>query len=55
MPVKDVATLLQTEKTSPSALLSGVKEAHRERVLDLCKDFGVEKNSAAKAALLIER
>ena len=52
MPVKDVATLLQTEKTSPSALLSGVKEAHLERVLALCKDFGLERSSAAKAALL---
>jgi hypothetical protein len=37
-PIKDVATLLQTEKTTPSALLFEAKKALLDRVLESCLD-----------------
>jgi hypothetical protein len=52
-PIKDVATLLQTEKTTPSALLSGARKALLDRVLESCADAGLgERRSNIKAALL---
>ena len=52
-PIKDVATLLQTEKTTPSALLSGAKTALLDRVLESCSDARLgERRSNIKAALL---
>jgi hypothetical protein len=47
------ATLLQTEKTTPSALLSGARKALLDRVLESCSDAGLgERRSNIKAALL---
>ena len=52
-PIKDVATLLQTEKTTPSALLSGAKQALLDRVLESCSDPRLgDRRSNIKAALL---
>jgi hypothetical protein len=52
-PIKDVATLLQTEKTTPSALLSEAKKAQLDRVLESCLDpkLGDRRNNM-KAAFL---
>lgn len=50
-PLKDVAALLQTEKTTPSALMSGVQEIIYKRVLDDCKIYGDRGNNMRVALL----
>lgn len=52
LPVKDVASLLRTEKMTPRALMSGVRDLFHKKVLDRCTIHGSHKANNVRVALL---